>query len=131
MKKVLSVIVAGLMAASIVPPPASAYQATSNARYYDVQRLQDDLYVLQDSLAALPTTHRRYREFDDRANVLRQDILQMKGDVDGGRTVSRDGRRSPAHADPRSPRRHRHRPQPRLQRPSHRHQPRPSRRHGA
>ena len=90
MKKVLSVIVALLMATAIVAPPASAYQATTNARYYDVQRLEDDLYVLQDSLAALPTTHRRYREFDDRANVLRQDIMQMKDDVDRGRTVSRD-----------------------------------------
>jgi hypothetical protein len=90
MKKVLSVVVALLLATAVVAPPASAFQATTNARYYDVQRLQDELYVLQDSLGALPTTHRRYREFDDRANALRQDIMQMKDDVDRGRTVSRD-----------------------------------------
>jgi hypothetical protein len=89
MKKLLSVIVALLMTTTIVPPPASAYQAASNARSYDVQRLQDDLYLLEDSLSTLPTSHRRYREFDDRANALRREIDDMKGDVDGGRSVSR------------------------------------------
>jgi hypothetical protein len=89
MKKVLSVIVVLMMAAAILPVPASAYQATSNARYYDVQRVQDDLYLLQDSLSTLPTSHRRYRDFDDRANTLRREIDEMKGDVDGGRNVSR------------------------------------------
>ena len=90
MKKLLSVIGPLVLATAVAAPPASAYQATSNARYYDVQRLQDDLYVLQDSLGALPTSNRRYREFDDRANALRQEITQLKDDVDRGRTVSRD-----------------------------------------
>ena len=89
MKKLLSVAVALLMTATVVPPSASAFQASSNARYYDVQRLQDDLYLLQDSLSTLPTSHRRHREFDDRANSLRREIDDMKGDVDGGRNVSR------------------------------------------
>jgi hypothetical protein len=90
MKKVLAVIVALLMATAIAAPSATAYQSTNNARYYDVQRLQDDLYVLRDSLDALPTSHQRYREFDDRQSQLRQEILQMQNDVDRGRTVSRD-----------------------------------------
>ena len=54
-----------------------------------MQRLQDDLYVLQDSLAALPTSHARYREFADRADVLRQEILRLRDDVDRSRSVSR------------------------------------------
>jgi hypothetical protein len=89
MKKFLSVVVALLMATAVVVPPVSA-QATTNARYYDVQRLQDDLAVLEDSLAALPASHRRYREFDDRANALRQDLTQLRDDIDSRRTVSRD-----------------------------------------
>jgi hypothetical protein len=89
MKRALSVVLFAFVALAVVAPPAPAFQTTS-ARYYDVQRLQDDLYVLQDSLATLPTSHPRYREFADRADVLRQEILRMKDDVDrGSQGVSR------------------------------------------
>jgi hypothetical protein len=88
MKRVLSVFAFAVVALAVAAPPAPAFQATT-ARSYDVQRLQDDLYVLQDSLATLPTSHPRYREFADRADVLRQEILRMKDDVDrGGRSAS-------------------------------------------
>jgi hypothetical protein len=92
MKSTLSVFVFSFVALAVAAPPAPAFQATS-ARYYDVQRLQDDLSVLEDSLAALPTSHPRYREFADRADALRQEIVRMKDDVDRGtqsRSVSRD-----------------------------------------
>jgi hypothetical protein len=89
MKRALSVFLFAFVALAVVAPPAPAYQTTT-ARYYDVQRLQDDLYVLQDSLATLPTSHPRYREFSDRADVLRQEILRMKDDLDrSSRGVSR------------------------------------------
>lgn len=89
MKRALSVFLFAFVALAVAAPPAPAFQTTS-ARYYDVQRLQDDLYVLQDSLASLPTSHPRYREFSDRADVLRQEILRMKDDLDrGSRGVSR------------------------------------------
>jgi hypothetical protein len=87
MKKILSIAVALLLATTVAAPPASAYQATTNARYYDVQRLQDDLAVLEDSLAALPTTHARYREFADRADALRTELVRLRDDMDrGGRS---------------------------------------------
>ena len=93
MKNVLSLFVALVMVSVVAAPPASGFQATTNARYYDVQRLSDDLAVLEDSLAALPTTHRRHREFQDRADVLRQEVVRLRDDMDrGGRrgVVSRD-----------------------------------------
>jgi hypothetical protein len=89
MKRALSVFLFAFVALAVAAPPAPAFQTTT-ARYYDVQRLQDDLYVLQDSLANLPTSHPRYREFSDRTDVLRQEILRMKDDLDrGSRGVSR------------------------------------------
>lgn len=88
MKKVLSTVVLLLIATAVAAPPASAFQATTNVRYYDVQRLQDDLAVLDDSLAALPTTHRRYREFQDRADTLRHELDRLRDDMDRGRTGS-------------------------------------------
>ena len=88
MKRALSVFLFSFVALAVAAPPAPAFQAT-NARYYDVQRLEDDLYVLQDSLVALPTTHPRYREFADRADALRQEILRLRDDMDrGGQSAS-------------------------------------------
>ena len=95
MNRALSTVVSLALALALAAPAAHAYQTTS-ARYYDVQRLQDDLAVLDDSLAALPTSHPRYREFQDRADSLRQDLSQLRDDIDrggrngGGLSVSRD-----------------------------------------
>lgn len=91
MKRALSVFLLVFAALAVAAPPAPAFQAT-NARYYDVQRLEDDLYVLQDSLAALPTSHARYKEFADRADVLRQEILRLRDDVDRGGQSARVSR---------------------------------------
>lgn len=101
MKRALAVTLLLFAALAVAAPPAPAFQST-NARYYDVQRLQDDLAVLEDSLAALPTSHPRYREFTDRADALRQELDRVRNDVDrGGRTVPRatiDGLRDRIHA---------------------------------
>jgi hypothetical protein len=87
MKRALSVVLFLFVALAMAAPPAPAFQATTNARSYDVQRLEDDLAVLDDSLAALPTTHPRYREFADRADALRQELVRLRDDMDrGGRT---------------------------------------------
>lgn len=88
MKKALSVFVFLLMALAVAAPPAPAFQATT-ARYYDVQRLQDDLAVLEDSLAAVPTSHPRHREFQRRADALNQDLVQLRDDIGRGRSDSR------------------------------------------
>ena len=70
MKRALSVVLFLIVGLGAAPPPAPAFQAAT-ARYYDVQRLEDDLAVLDDSLAALPTSHPRYQEFADRADAER------------------------------------------------------------
>ena len=93
MKRALSVFLLIFAALAVAAPQAPAFQTTNtNARYYDVQRLEDDLYVLQDSLVALPTSHPRYREFADRADVLRQEILRLRDDVDRGGQSARVSR---------------------------------------
>jgi hypothetical protein len=89
MKRALSIVLLAFVALAVAAPPAPAFQAT-NARYYDVQRLQDDLAVLEDSLAALPSNHRRHREFTDRADALRAELDRVRDDVDrGSRTIPR------------------------------------------
>ena len=89
MKRALSVILFLFVALAVAVPPAPAFQART-ARYYDVQRLQDDLTVLEDSLAALPTSHPRYREFADRADALRAELVRLRDDMDRGSRTSRD-----------------------------------------
>lgn len=88
MKKVLSVIGSLALAAAVAAPSASAYQARTNARNYDVQRLQDDLAVLEDSLAAVPTSHPRSPEFQRRADALNQELVRLRDQLGSGRTSS-------------------------------------------
>jgi len=82
MKKALFVLSLAGAALSMAAPQARA-QATSStrARWYDVQRLQDDLAVLDDSLASVPTSNSRYREFQDRANALHDDVSRLRDDM--------------------------------------------------
>ena len=89
MKRALSVLLFLFVALAVAAPPAPAFQART-ARYYDVQRLQDDLTVLEDSLATLPTSHPRYREFADRADALREELVRLRDDMDRGSRTSRD-----------------------------------------
>jgi len=89
MKRALSVVLFLFAAFAVAAPPAPAFQAAT-ARSYDVQRLQDDLNVLEDSLAALPTSHPRYQEFADRADSLRQELVRLRDDMDRGGRTSRD-----------------------------------------
>jgi hypothetical protein len=89
MKRALSVVLFLIVGLGAAPPPAPAFQAAT-ARYYDVQRLEDDLAVLDDSLAALPTSHPRYQEFADRADALRQELVRLRDDMDRGGRTSRD-----------------------------------------
>jgi len=91
MKRILSVFAILVTALAMAAPQASAYQ-TTYARYYDVQRLQDDLTVLEDSLAAVPTSSPRYGEFQRRAGDLRQDLTQIRDDM--GRNASTADRRN-------------------------------------
>ena len=88
MKKPLAVLVFLLAAIAIAVPPTQAFQ-TTYARTYDVQRLQDDLAVLEDTLGTVPTTHPRYPEFQRRADELRTDLTQIRDDMSRGRRDDR------------------------------------------
>lgn len=63
--------------ALVVARPAAA-QRSDAATMQDIQRLQYDLQNLDDSLAALSTSHPRYREFEDRANDIRDEVTYLK-----------------------------------------------------
>ena len=63
--------------ALIFARPAAA-QSTEAATTQDIQRLQYDLQNLDDSLAALSTSHPRYQEFQDRANDIRDEVTYLK-----------------------------------------------------
>jgi hypothetical protein len=89
MKKALSSIVV-LCLALVVAAPVAHADHTTPARWYDVQRLQDDLAVLEDSLAAVPTTHSRYADFQHRTDTLRQDLVRMRDDMSRRRQDTRD-----------------------------------------
>jgi len=69
--------------ALVVARPAAA-QRTEAATMQDIQRLQYDLQNLDDSLAALPSTHSRYQEFQDRANDIRDEVTYLKVQIRRG-----------------------------------------------
>ncbi len=85
MKKTLCVVLSLCLALGAAAPTASAYQTTrASARVYDLQRLQDDLAVLEDSLAAVPASHARSREFQRRADALRRDVERLRDEMTHG-----------------------------------------------
>jgi len=90
MKRPLAVLVFLLAAAALAAPPTQAFQ-TTYARNYDVQRLQDDLTVLDDTLGTVPTTHPRYREFQRREDDLRSDLTRLRDDIATSRTTGHTG----------------------------------------
>ncbi|PYQ15862.1 MAG: hypothetical protein DMF80_07340 [Acidobacteria bacterium] len=57
------------------PAVAQESQAATTA---DIQRLQYDLQNLDDSLAALSTSHPRYQEFQGRADDIRDEVTYLK-----------------------------------------------------
>jgi hypothetical protein len=81
MTKFATVSLLGL--ALVLARPAAA-QRSEAATMQDIQRLQYDLQNLDDSLAALSTSHPRYREFEDRANDIRDEVTYLKVQIRRG-----------------------------------------------
>jgi hypothetical protein len=79
----LATLSLGLGLALLFVRPAAA-QRTEPATMQDIQRLQYDLQNLDDSLAALSTSHPRYQEFQDRANDIRDDVTFLKVQIRRG-----------------------------------------------
>jgi hypothetical protein len=69
----------------------TAAAQTGPATMQDIQRLQYDLHNLDDSLSALSTDHPRYREFQDRANQVRDEVTYLKVQIQRGQRSSPAG----------------------------------------
>jgi len=69
------------LVAGVQPALAQRSQAATLA---DIQGVEYDLQNLDDSLAALSTTHPRYREFQDRADEIRDDVTFLKVQIRRG-----------------------------------------------
>lgn len=93
MKRVVSDLISlFLIVAFAMAPSAPAWaDHPTGARPLDIQRLQDDLAALDDSLAALPASHPRYQEFRDRADALREDLVYLKVQIRRHRRNNQEG----------------------------------------
>jgi hypothetical protein len=77
MKKLSALLLCLGVALALGARPAAA-QGSQAATAQDIQRLQYDLQNLDDSLAALSTTHPRYQEFQSRADDIRDEVTYLK-----------------------------------------------------
>ena len=57
--------------------PATA-EHPGSATTADIQRVQADLYNLEEAVRSLPTTHARYTEFKDRVDEVRESVTYLK-----------------------------------------------------
>jgi hypothetical protein len=60
-------------------------------RPLDIQLLQDDLANLQDTLAAVPTSHPRYRDFEQRAETIRASTERLRVQMERHQRDNRTG----------------------------------------
>jgi hypothetical protein len=82
----------GVAAVLLVAAGAAAQTTATMTR--DLQRLQDDLVNLDDSLAALEPTHPREAELRGRADRIRERVDRLAADLRGARTASPEEIRS-------------------------------------
>ena len=78
-------LAAGLALTLALGALPAASQDSRDARMSDVQRLSDDLDRLDDSLADLRPNHPRSREFNDRANRVRDDVVALRDEIQRNR----------------------------------------------
>jgi hypothetical protein len=83
MKK-LAIVSLGLGLALVAGVQPALAQRSQAATLADIQGVEYDLQNLDDSLAALSTTHARYREFQDRADEIRDDVTFLKVQIRRG-----------------------------------------------
>lgn len=75
MRRSLAILLALVLVASAIPAAANH---PGSARPRDVQALQDDLVELDATLEMVPADHPRYREFQDRAAALNNDVVRLR-----------------------------------------------------
>ena len=96
MKIMMPSLMIGLGLLALAPSTAPAQpgqQYDQNyARPRDLAALQNDLVVLDDALAAVPSRNRRSREFQQRAGVIRQNVSVLAEQMREHRDGRREGR---------------------------------------
>ena len=75
MKKLAALPAALLIALAALP---AAADHPGSATTQDIQRVQADLYNLEEAVRNLPTTHARYTEFKDRTDEVRENVTYLR-----------------------------------------------------
>jgi len=75
MKKLAALPAALLIAWAALPAAADHPGGATTA---DIQRVQADLYNLEEAVRNLPTTHARYNEFKDRIEEIRENVTYLR-----------------------------------------------------
>ena len=91
MKKKIAIPMLSLGLALVLGAGVAEAQRSQAATLSDIQRVEYDLQNLDDSLAALSTSHPRYREFQDRADEIRDDVTFLKVQIRRGQRSNPPG----------------------------------------
>jgi len=75
MKKLAALPAAMLLALAALPAAADHPGSATTA---DIQRVQAELYNLDEAARDLPTTHPRYNEFKDRVEEIRENLTYLR-----------------------------------------------------
>jgi hypothetical protein len=75
MKKLAALPAALLIVLAALPAAADHPGSATTA---DIQRVQGDLYNLEEAVRNLPTTHPRYNEFKDRVDEVRENVTYLR-----------------------------------------------------
>ena len=74
--KMLTALPAALALALSALPAAADHPGSATTR--DIQRVQDELYNLEEAIRSLPTTHARYNEFKERTDEVRENVTFLR-----------------------------------------------------
>lgn len=72
----LTTLPAALVMALAALPASADHPGSATTR--DIQRVQADLYNLEEAVRNLPTTHARYNEFKDRVDEVRENVTYLR-----------------------------------------------------
>lgn len=84
-------LVLGVGLLALGAPVVHAQQSEQRARSRDLIALQDDLRLLDDSMAAVSRQHARYPEFQRRTDALRGDVTALADEIRRDREARRAG----------------------------------------
>lgn len=88
MKKLAALPAALLIALAALP---AAADHPGSATTQDIQRVQADLYNLEEAIRNLPTSHARYTEFKDRTEEVRENVTFLRVQIRRHQRTSGEG----------------------------------------